>query len=96
MDLADQHREVVGSILHKHIPGVEVRVFGSRVNGNAKPYSDLDMALMVEESIPINTLAQLKAAFSESTLPFKVDLIEWNSASEGFKTLIDARFESIT
>lgn len=66
----------------------EVRAFGSRVNGSPKPFSDLDLALVADNAIPIDVMAELNEAFVKSDLPFKVDLIDWQLISPEFKNII--------
>jgi predicted nucleotidyltransferase len=70
------------------VPSREVIAFGSRVTGRAKPFSDLDLAIMGEVAVPTETLAALADDFDESDLPFKVDLVEWAGLVESFKDVI--------
>jgi predicted nucleotidyltransferase len=59
-------------------PGVLlVHIFGSRAKGISKPGSDIDLAIMNKE-INSNTLLKLKNDFEESSLPYKVDLVDFN------------------
>lgn len=90
LDVGNKHLGQVKAILKKFLPQSEVRVFGSRVKGAAKPYSDLDLALISHTPISSRTMALMKEAFSESDLPFKVDLVDWNLISEEFRKLIEA------
>ena len=52
IDLEPQHLQVVQHILSEHVPECEVRVFGSRANGTARRFSDLDLALISPKPIP--------------------------------------------
>nr|WP_228518410.1 MULTISPECIES: nucleotidyltransferase domain-containing protein [unclassified Gluconobacter] len=63
-------------ILNEIVPDREVRAFGSRVTGKAKPFSDLDLAVMGDGPLPLETRARLEEAFSESDLPWKVDILD--------------------
>lgn len=76
-------------MLARHVPDREIRVMGSRVTGRAKPFSDLDLVVMGDEPLDFRTMGQLREAFDESNLPFAVDVVEWASASEGFRRIID-------
>lgn len=78
----------VKDILRKLLPEREVWVFGSRAGGNPKPYSDLDLLVGGERSLPVETLYQLKEAFDESDLPFQVDVIEWSTISDAFRKIV--------
>lgn len=77
------------SILKRYAPDFKVWAFGSRVTGTYKPYSDLDLALVGDEPISIETRAALNEALSNSALPFKVDIVDWASTSEAFKEIIE-------
>lgn len=65
-----------------------VCVFGSRVKGTARLYSDLDLVVMGDEPLPIDQVVALREAFSESDLSIKVDLVEWASLSLPFRQRI--------
>ncbi len=77
------------SILKRYVPDFKVWAFGSRVTGMHKPFSDLDLALVGDEPIAIETRAALNEALSNSTLPFRVDIVNWTSTSEAFKEIIE-------
>ena len=79
---------MIQDILQEYLPDREIMAFGSRVTGTAKPYSDLDLVVMGENEIYLETMAQLKNAFAESDLPYRVDIVEWCQTSEEFKHII--------
>lgn len=88
IDLNPHYFQEVLRILNIYAPRVEVRAFGSRVKWTAKPYSDLDLVLMTENALTLDEEAQLQEAFDESTLPFKVDIVDWASTSKVFQDII--------
>ena len=88
INLPPNHLKIVKSILKTYLPGYEVWAFGSRVGGNIKRYSDLDLAIISQEPIPSRNLALAKMEFSESDLPIKIDLVDWATASDSFKEII--------
>ena len=83
--LSPQELATVCHILHQHVPEREVRVFGSRARGAAKPYSDLDLVLMGATPLPMTTLGLLNEAFAESDLPWRVDVVDWASTAPEFQ-----------
>ena len=95
IDLRDDHLRIVVSILADVIPGMEVRAFGSRVLGTAKRSSDLDLVVVGASRLDWKTMARLKAAFEESDLPFRVDLLDWHAIPEHFRATIARRYEVI-
>lgn len=91
--LTDSERRIVLNILQQYVPEYEVWAFGSRIKGNAKPYSDLDLAVITQQPLSLETHANLVDAFSESDLPWKVDIIDWAATSENFRQIIQTQFE---
>jgi len=79
-------------ILAVYAPQCEVRAFGSRVSGPAKPHSDLDLALVGKEPIPSDVLADLRDTLRESDLPFRVDVIDWATTSDNFRRIIEQNY----
>ena len=90
--LSPQEEIIVREILQTHLPDREVWVFGSRIGDHPKPYSDLDLLVRGDASLPIGTLSELKDAFEESNLPFQVDIVEWAGTSERFRQIIAADY----
>lgn len=84
-----EHWRIVRDILRRHLPQAEVWAFGSRATGTAKPYSDLDLAIVADQPLPLATRAALAEAFSESDLPWKVDLVDWATAGQPFRRIIE-------
>lgn len=95
IDLAPEHLGTVRDILAAHLPGIEVRVFGSRFTGKAKRYSDLDLAVVAPAALDSDRLRLLKEAFEESDLPFRVDVVDWHVLSTGFQQVIASAHEVI-
>ncbi|QDH16977.1 nucleotidyltransferase family protein [Swingsia samuiensis] len=88
VDITPEERAIVQRILRDIVPDREVRVFGSRVTGKAKPFSDLDLAIMGDEPLPLAVRARLEEAFSEADLPWKVDVLDWTQADARFRGII--------
>ena len=89
IDLADQHLLLVKKILLNYLPSARVSVFGSRVKGTAKKFSDLDLSVNNSGPIDLKVLADLEEAFAESDLPIKVDIVDWHRISEAFQQHIN-------
>jgi len=95
IDIREQDLLVVKHILEKHVPGCEVRVFGSRITSKTKKYSDLDLVVVGQEKLSRKTTMLLKEAFENSELSFRVEVLDWNAVSESFKKVIEAKYEVI-
>jgi predicted nucleotidyltransferase len=89
---ADQ-LELVRAILARRLPGVEARVFGSRARGDARAMSDLD--LLMPSPLEALDRAQLRDDFSESDLPFRVDIVDAAATGPEFLRAIEADSEPL-
>ncbi|MEW5875165.1 MAG: nucleotidyltransferase domain-containing protein [Candidatus Zixiibacteriota bacterium] len=89
IDISPPQWEIVRAILQRHIPDREVWAFGSRVTGTARQYSDLDLVIFGDEPVGLAVMSALREDFSESELPFKVDLVEWATTGAAFRKVIE-------
>ena len=90
IDMRSQDVIITQQILNKHLPShTDVWVFGSRAKGTARPFSDLDLIIKTH-ACPLahRVVTALLDAFEESDLPYKVDIVDWNTISDDFKKLI--------
>ena len=95
IDVSDKHFEIILDILARFVPECEVRAFGSRCNGKAKKYSDLDLAIVGKEKIDSKKIIDIKEAFEESDLPYRIDVLDWNVISKNFRKIIGEKYEVI-
>jgi predicted nucleotidyltransferase len=91
IDITAKQREIILSLLQSYLPKTTVWAFGSRVKFTSRPDSDLDIvALIIPEQK--SHLSALKEALDESDLPFRVDVLDWNSIPENFKKNIEKEY----
>ena len=88
LDVTPDHLAMVRAILETYIPGVRVWAFGSRITGQAKPHSDLDLAIITQTPLPLATLSMIEEAFAESDLPYRVEVVDWARTREEFRAII--------
>lgn len=75
--LSERQAQIVSRVLSAHQGRIgEVKVYGSRATGRARPGSDLD--LVIFPPVTDRDLTHLLAAFEESDLPLWVDLVAWD------------------
>jgi len=89
INLLPEHLEIVRDILRRHVPGCEVYIFGSRTTNSVKKYSDLDLVIIGKEKLSGNVMHSLINDFQESDLPFRVDVMDWNTISKEFQKVIE-------
>ncbi len=88
IDVRPDHWAIVRNILQKQVPQYEVWAFGSRAKWTAKDYSDLDLCIVSDKPLSFSLLGALAEDFSESDLPWKVDVVDWATTSESFRKII--------
>lgn len=81
--LAPDQARTVCAIVDRVIPDGEVRVFGSRATGRARPFSDLDLLIVQPARLSWAQRADLRDLFEASDLPFRVDVVEAEGLPEG-------------
>jgi len=83
--------KIILDIIKEFAPDCEVYAFGSRVNGTHRDVSDIDLAFALPNGgrMPISQWGELKEAFGESDLVFRVDVIDYNGVEPHFRGIID-------
>lgn len=71
--------EVIG-VFRNYMEIDEAKLFGSRAMGNFKNGSDIDIAIL-GDAISLSVILKLKNDFEESSLPYFVDIVNYNSIS---------------
>jgi uncharacterized protein len=71
LQLEEKHLKIIRQVLSKY--PYQFYAYGSRVKGTAGKYSDLD--LCYQDEVPISAISQLREEFTESNLPFEVELV---------------------
>lgn len=89
IDLKLQDWKEVCHILETHVPEYPLWAFGSRAKWTAKTYSDLDLAIITNQPLPLAKMAVIKEAFDESDLPIRVDIVDWAATNEAFRKIIE-------
>ncbi len=84
IDLDPRTRRTVEGLLHRHLPGVTIWAYGSRVKWAARPHSDLDLVVFVSKD-QRRDVANLREVFEDSDLPFRVDVFIWDEVPETFR-----------
>jgi DNA polymerase sigma len=84
----------VQTLLTIYAPDAEVWAYGSRVSGLGHAASDLDLVLRNPADLLQRQphLEDVRAAFSESNLPFLVDVLDWARIPETFRQEISRHY----
>ena len=88
LDIRPDHLQIVQTILRQHVPNSPVWAFGSRAKWTAKDHSDLDLCVVSDKPLDFRLLGALTESFSDSDLPYMVDIVDWATTSESFRKII--------
>ena len=89
IDITASQRKTILALLERYLPSTTAWAYGSRVARTSRPQSDLDMVVFATPE-QNDQVADLREAFEESDLPFRVDLFAWDSVPEEFRKRIEA------
>lgn len=87
IDLDEKYINFLKKIISCYLDDYKLYMFGSRVNGNARKYSDIDIAIK-SNKLTSSIKSQIELDFENSTLPYEVDVVDLNTISDDFKNLI--------
>ncbi|MDR1233193.1 MAG: nucleotidyltransferase domain-containing protein [Puniceicoccales bacterium] len=91
INIEPKHFSGIVSILEEFLPkDVSVFIFGSRINGTAKKFSDVDLCLKSDDAISNEIISHLEEAFSLSDLPYGIDIVVYSKCTDAFRAIIDA------
>jgi type I restriction enzyme S subunit len=97
IDLPADHRRLVLNTLRANLPqSTKAWVFGSRATRRARRYSDLDLAIDAGRRLTLDEFARLGEAFSDSDLPYRVDLVDWHDIDDRWRQTIEAERVALT
>ncbi len=67
----------------------KVYLFGSRARGDARRWSDVDVAVLPLEPLPPRMLGDIREALEESHVPYTVDVVDLSSADAAFREAVE-------
>ena len=89
IEISGEHYGTILKLLQRHLPGVEAWAYGSRVHRASRSSSDLDLVVFAAPE-QTRSVGDLREAFEESNLPFRIDLFVWSNLPESFRKPITA------
>jgi len=91
LQLEEKDLKIAKKLLKMELEGTnsKVYVFGSRADGTAREFSDLDLAIDFNgQKMPTEIKYELKSFFEASYISMRVDIVDLNDISENFKKII--------
>ncbi len=87
--ISPEDKQFIIDTISQHLPNAKIIAFGSRILGNAVQYSDMDVAIDQGAPVKLLKLSEISEVFSESDLPYKVDIIDYRRVTQEFQGLIN-------
>jgi len=84
IQIEPRHLLLLHQMIREHTE-VPAFLFGSRVLGRARTYSDLDVCLRGQQVLPLSLLSDLSEAADDSSIPYVVDFSDFARLPEAFQ-----------
>ncbi len=72
--LSDKTIRIIHDVLHRYSEVDKAILYGSRVKGNYRPGSDIDLTLIGSQELTHHVLLRILNDLDESAIPYMVDL----------------------
>ena len=69
---------------HLDLKQYKVFFFGSRVEGKGSERSDIDIGIEGSKPVPFHAMMEIKEAFGEMPILYKIDVVDFKKVSEEF------------
>ena len=80
--------DIIKGIISPYFEKYGFYFYGSRVRGDFRPLSDLDIMIKGKTPVCPDDFEALKEAFDSSDLPYIVNLVDFNNISDEFYQMI--------
>ncbi len=72
------------SIIHKHLPGCKIMLFGSRARGTNRDGADYDIAIDAGSKIPWTIVGDIVSDIEDSDIHVNVDVVDIQNVDASF------------
>lgn len=94
--VTENEENIIKSVLEPYKEKYDFYYYGSRVKGDFRFLSDLDIMVMGIELVNLSDINDIKDKFDKSNLPYVVNIADYHSLDEKFYKLIEADLVKIT
>ena len=94
--VTENEENIIKSVLEPYKDKYNFYYYGSRVKGNFRFLSDLDILVRGIEFANLSDINDIKDKFDKSNLPYVVNISDYHSLEEKFCKLIEADLVKIT
>jgi len=86
MNLNDSYK-LIAKTIHQHLDLNKTKafIFGSRATNKYQKFSDIDIGILSDDFLPLETISIIKEEIEESDIPYLVDIVDFKHTSQKFK-----------
>lgn len=79
--------DLIRDTIYKHLSKEEYGafVFGSRADGTARRWSDIDVGIRGAKQVPGSLIEIVREELEESDIPYKVEVVDFAKVSDKFR-----------
>jgi predicted nucleotidyltransferase len=66
-----------------------IYLFGSQASGNARLYSDIDVAVLPLQKLPVSIFSEIREVLEESDIVRTVDVVDLTETDESFRQRVE-------
>ena len=89
LGVTEEELNEIKAIVEHYKDKYEFFAYGSRVKGNFRELSDLDLMIKGNESASVSDIDELKEKFDNSSLPYVVNFVDYFNLTKDFYNLIE-------
>lgn len=91
MDRINDDVALARRIVRRYLPAdmAAIVLFGSRARGDARRFSDIDLAVIPKQPVARGQLAALREALEDSSMLVEVDVVDFREAGEELRAAIE-------
>ncbi len=91
LQLEDYYLEELRRIVARYVDIDEWHpvIFGSRANGTAHKFSDIDIGFIGTKPLPFSVRSRLWNALDDSNIPYMVDIVDLSAATTEFRNTVE-------
>ena len=86
--VSEEELKIIENIITPYKDNYDFFAYGSRVKGNYRELSDLDIMIKGKNPIEVFELEEIKENFDNSNLSYVVNLVDYFSITESFYNII--------
>lgn len=83
----EESLDLIRDTIYKHLPREEYKafVYGSRADGTAQKWSDIDIGIKGEKQVPGSLMETVREELEKSDIPYKVEVVDFTKVSDKFR-----------